>query len=83
MHNSNSLEEQWELIHPDIPKNAIDYKEAYTVWEVVIADRTIHLFTTEEAAKLFISTERFKKALSFLAPNARVIIHEISVMELK
>ena len=61
----------------------MEYIEAYTVWELVIADRTLHLFTTEEAAKLFMNSERFQKALAFLAPNARVHIHEISVMELK
>jgi hypothetical protein len=61
----------------------MEYIEAYTVWELVIADRTLHLFTTEEAAKLFANSERFQKALAFIAPNAHVHIHEISVMELK
>lgn len=83
MHNSNYLEEQWELTHPDISRTKQKFVESYTVWEFVVNDRTLHLFTTEEAAYTFANSESVRKALNFLAPGAKITIHEISVMELQ
>lgn len=61
----------------------MEFVEAYTVWELVVNDRTLHLFTTKEAAEEFANHESTKIALNFLAPGAKITIHEISVMELQ